>query len=84
MYIFMYLQKEIDSLPKTSYFLILIFARITGSRIVHLNFRAETTFPVPVCTVPHGLWVNKADNQQLTSRFNKVDTVRLFASYSLG
>ena len=80
----MYLQKEIDSLPKTSYFLILIFARITGSRIVHLNFRAGTTFPVPVCTVPHGLWVNKADNQQLTSRFNKVDAVRLFASYSLG
>ena len=31
----------------------------TGSRIVHFNFRAGSTFPVPVCTVPHGHWVNK-------------------------
>ena len=30
----------------------------------HFNFRAGSTFPVPVCTVPHGHWVNKADNQQ--------------------
>ena len=35
----------------------------TGSRST-LNFRAGSTFPVPVCTVPHGHWVNKADNQQ--------------------
>ena len=33
--------------------------------VVHFNFRAGSTFPVPVCTVPHGDWVNKkADNQQ--------------------
>ena len=32
--------------------------------IVHFNFRARSTFPVPVCTVLHGYWVNKADNQQ--------------------
>ena len=31
---------------------------------VQFNFRAGSTFPVPVCTVPHGHWVNKADNQQ--------------------
>ena len=30
----------------------------------HLIFRAGSTFPVPVCTVAHGNWVNKADNQQ--------------------
>ena len=29
----------------------------------HLNFRAGSIFPVLVCTVPHGHWVNKADNQ---------------------
>ena len=39
--------------------------------IVHFNIRAGSTFLVPVCTVPHGHWVNKADNQQ----------VRLYASY---
>ena len=31
---------------------------------VHLNFPAGSTFPVPVCTVPHGHLVNQADNQQ--------------------
>ena len=28
------------------------------------NIRARLTFLVPVCTVPHGHWVNKEDNQQ--------------------
>ena len=32
--------------------------------VVHFNFRAGSIFPVPVCTVPHGHWVNKADNEQ--------------------
>ena len=31
---------------------------------VQFNFRAGSTLPVPVCTVPHGHWANKADNQQ--------------------
>ena len=30
---------------------------------VHLNFRAGSTLPVPVCTVPTGHWLNKADTQ---------------------
>ena len=34
--------------------------------VVHLNLRAGLTFPVPVCTVSPGLWVNKADTQWLT------------------
>ena len=29
---------------------------------VHLNFPAGSTFPVPVCTVSTGHWVNKADS----------------------
>jgi len=33
------------------------------SAVVHLNFRAGSTFPVPVCTVSPGHWVNKADTQ---------------------
>ena len=43
-----------------------LLVKIFGSAIwlVHLNFRAESTFPVPVCTVPHRHWVNEADNQQ--------------------
>ena len=43
--------------------------------VVHLNFRAGSTFPVTVCTVPSS--VNR------TSRCNKVDAVRLNASYKL-
>ena len=31
--------------------------------VVHLNFRAGSTFPVPVCTVSSGHWVNKVDTQ---------------------
>ena len=31
--------------------------------IVHLNFRAGSTFPVSVCTVSPGHWVIKADTQ---------------------
>ena len=33
---------------------------------VHLNLRAGSTFPVPVCTVSPILWVKKADNQSRT------------------
>ena len=54
---------------------------MSRAAVVHFNFRAGSTFPVPVCTVPHGHWVNKADNQQDYSRCNKVDAVRLYASY---
>ena len=43
--------------------------------VVHLNFRAGSTFPVPVCTVPSSI--------DRTSRCNKVDVVRLYASYRL-
>ena len=41
-------------------------AQLLNSRaaVVHFNFRAGSTFSVRVCTVPHGHWVNKADNQQ--------------------
>ena len=42
---------------------------------VHLNFRAGSTFPFPVCTVPSSM--------DRTSRCNKVDAVRLYASYRL-
>ena len=31
--------------------------------VVHLNFRAGSIFPVPVCTVSPGHRVNKADTQ---------------------
>ena len=42
---------------------------------VHLNFQAGSTFPVPVCTVPS--FMDRA------RRCNKVDGVRLNASYWL-
>ena len=42
---------------------------------VHLNLRARSTFPVLVCTVPSSMdW---------TSRCNKVDAVRLYASHRM-
>ena len=43
--------------------------------IVHVNFRAGSKFPVPVCTVPSSM--------DRTSRCGKVDAVRLYASYKL-
>ena len=43
--------------------------------VVHLNFRAESTFPVPVCTVPSSM--------ERTSQCNKVDVVRPYATYRL-
>ena len=43
--------------------------------VVHSNFRAGSTFPVPVCTVPSSM--------DRTSRCNKVDAVRLSASFRL-
>ena len=43
--------------------------------VVNLNFRAGSTFPVAVCTVPSSM--------DRTSRCNKVDAVRLYASYRL-
>ena len=42
---------------------------------VQLNFRAGSTFPFPVCTVPSSM--------DRTSRCKKVDGVRLYASYRL-
>ena len=47
----------------------------TRTAVLHLNFRAGSTFPVPVCTVPSSM--------DRTSRCNKVDAVRLYASYRL-
>ena len=41
--------------------------------VVNLNFRAGSTFPVPVCTVPRSM--------DRTSRCTKVDAVRRYASY---
>ena len=36
---------------------------MTRATVVHLNFRAGSSFPVPVCIVLPGHWVNKADTQ---------------------
>ena len=34
---------------------------VSRAAVVHLNFRAGSTFPVSVCTVLSRHWVNKAD-----------------------
>ena len=47
----------------------------TRAAVVHLNFRAGSIFPVPVCIVPSSM--------DRTSLCNKVDAVRLYASYRL-
>ena len=60
----------------SQFFLYFLHRRDTSrAAIVHLNFRAGSTFLVPVCTVPSS--VNR------TNRCNKVDAVRLYASYRL-
>ena len=43
--------------------------------VVHLNFRAGSTIPIPVCTVPSSMY--------RTSRCIKGDAVRRCASYRL-
>ena len=48
---------------------------VSRAAVVHLKFLAGSTIPVPVCTVPSSM--------DRTSRCNKVDTVRLYASYRL-
>ena len=58
---------------------LLLKLRSTGMQpIVHFNFRAASTFPVPVCTVPHE---QNRQSTGLAARCNKVDAVRLYASY---
>ena len=36
---------------------------LTRAAVVYFIFRAGSTFPVPVCAVSPGHWVNKADTQ---------------------
>ena len=47
----------------------------TRAAVVHLNFQAGSTFPVPVCTVPSSMY--------RTSRCNKVDVVKNNALFKL-
>ena len=44
-----------------------------GQPIVHFNFRAGSTFPVPVCTVPHLHWVNKSTGLAGATRLTRSD-----------
>ena len=45
----------------------------TRAAVVNLNFRAGSTLPVPVFTVPHGNWVNKAQTINMTGRCFRID-----------
>ena len=44
---------------------VLFFTYFSVARVavVHLNLRAGSTFPVPVCAASPRLWVNKADTR---------------------
>ena len=57
---FMYICRYLDRLS------------LTRAPVVHLNFRARSTFLVPGCTVPCSM--------DRTIRCNKVDAVRPYAS----
>ena len=52
-----------------------MFKRVARAAVVHVNFRAGSIFPVPVCSVPSSM--------DRASRCNKVDAVRLYASNRL-
>ena len=59
----------------STYFQVTLHAKTaTRAAIVHLTFWAGSTFPVLVCTVPSFM--------VRTSRCNKVNAVRLYASYT--
>ena len=56
------------------------WARAAG---VHLNFRARSTFPVLVCTVPPGRGQQRLSSSDYRSSWgNEVDAVRLYTSIS--
>ena len=55
-----------------------VISILTRVAVVHLNFRAWSTFPVLVCIVTSSM-----DRTYRTSRCNKVDAVRLHSSYRL-
>ena len=59
-------EKSMRILPITSKKQVLFSAKISRAALVHWNFRAGSTFPVPhaVCTVSPGHWANKEDNHQ--------------------
>ena len=55
--------------------------QLARAAVVHLNFRAESTFPVPVCTVSTGHCLKKQTLNR-TSRCNKVDADRLQVEFT--
>ena len=62
--------------------LLKIKRRESQAAVVLLNFRSGSSFPVPVCTALHDIvLIKKTFNR--TSRYNKVDAVRLYASNRL-
>ena len=62
--------------------LLKIKRRESQAAVVLLNFRSGSSFPVPVCTALHDIvLIKKTFNR--TSRYNKVDAVRLYASNML-
>ena len=61
---------------KTDFVLLNSSSIIPRADVEHLNIQAGSTFPVPICTVSPGHWVNKADTHR-ASRCNKIDAVRL-------
>ena len=58
---------------KMAYDVEIIYIYISRAAVIHFMFWAGSTFPFPVCTVPSSM--------VRTSRCNKVDAVRLYASY---
>ena len=48
---------------KTVFVLLNSSSIIPRADVVHLNIQAGSTFPVPICTVSPGHWVNKAETQ---------------------
>ena len=53
-----------------------LFYQTARAAVVHLNFRAGSTFPVPDCTISPWHRIHEADTQR-TSRCNNVDAIRL-------
>ena len=54
--------KQTDTITEITTLYIYIDAKLSSRSLaaaVHLNFRAGSTFPVPVCTVSPGHWVTQ-------------------------
>ena len=70
-----------DGIAAFKTYILICSKRVSRAAVVHLNFRAGSTFPVLVYTVPPDIGLIEQTLNR-TSRCNKVDAVRLKVEFT--